>query len=261
MIQQSGFILIFIVFVFIYGCNPSDVPDETQELVQVSTINALMLGLYDGTTSLDELSQCGDFGIGTFNSLDGEMIFLSDTFYQVKADGKIYRPAGNTRTPFATVTTFAPETTTTIKVTSFEQLKNRLDSITPGHNLFYAIRIRGSFEWVKTRSVPAQEKPYPMLVDVTASQPVFEITAATGILCGFYCPPYVTGINVPGYHLHFLTEDKTSGGHLLDFENMEGVVELDQVNIFRMILPTEAGFLESELHKDLHNDLKTVEGE
>ena len=113
--RTSVFILLLISLYFIYGCNTSEIRTENQQLVQISTINALMLGVYDGTTTLDEVAEFGDFGIGTFNSLDGEMILLQDTFYQVKSDGKIYRPSGVMHTPFATVTDFNPEGSGNIK--------------------------------------------------------------------------------------------------------------------------------------------------
>ena len=87
----------------------------------------------------------------------------------------------------------------------------------PPKTCFYAVMIQGEFSYVKTRSVPAQEKPYPPLAEVTKNQPTFEFTDVTGTMVGFRCPPYVTGINVPGYHLHFLTDDRTAGGHLLEF--------------------------------------------
>lgn len=231
-----------------------------QSIVQVSTIDALMQGVYDGTTSLSELTGYGDFGIGTFHALDGEMVFLDGSFYQIKADGKIYSPEKNMLTPFATVTYFHPDMTTTMPAMSYDDFKSALESMMISSNLFYAIRLHGTFASVKTRSVPAQEKPYRPLIEVTATQPEFQAEAVTGTLSGFYCPPFVTGINVPGYHLHFLSDDKTFGGHVLEFEMEEGVLWLDQINHFRLTLPEEGGFLDTDLTNDLSDDLEEVEG-
>ena len=59
-----------------------------------------------GSSRSRELKKHGDFGIGTFDALDGEMIVLDGVVYQAKADGHIYQAADNLTTPFATVTYF-----------------------------------------------------------------------------------------------------------------------------------------------------------
>ena len=63
---------------------------DGETLVQVSTIDAILNGLYEGMTDFKTLQTYGDFGIGTFVGLDGEMISLDGRFYQVKADGIAY---------------------------------------------------------------------------------------------------------------------------------------------------------------------------
>lgn len=50
------------------------------EIFQLSTINALLEGVFDGNMSYGQLKQHGDFGIGTFNGLDGEMIAFDAAF-------------------------------------------------------------------------------------------------------------------------------------------------------------------------------------
>lgn len=250
-------IYLTILFV-IFSCSKGK--EHTQSIVQISTIDALMQGVYDGNTPLSELKGYGDFGIGTFHALEGEMILLDGSFYQVKADGKTYRPDEKVLTPFATVTFFHPEISYQVKVLSFSDFKSAIDSLMISCNLFYAIKLHGTFSRVKTRSVPAQQKPYPSLVKVTATQSEFEIKAVSGTLSGFYCPPFVTGINVPGYHIHFLSDDHTFGGHVLEFEMEEGTLWLDQINAVRLILPEEGGFLDTDLTNDLSDDLEQVEG-
>ena len=239
------------------GCSGT----KTQELVQISTIDALLQGVYDGNTSLQTLSENGNFGIGTLNGLDGELILLDGNFYQVRDDGKIYQPELSACSPFASVTYFNPEKELQVEALSFIGLKTKIDSLMPGINLFFGIKLSGNFKSVKTRSVPKQQQPYPPLVEVTANQPEFEATNISGTLVGFYCPPYVTGLNVPGYHLHFLSDKKDFGGHLLAFELESGTLHLDQINNFKLKLPEDEHFLNTTLDKDLSDDLKQVEGE
>lgn len=110
------------------------------------------------------------------------------------------------------------------------------------------------------RSVPAQEKPYPQLVEVTKNQPEFEFNDVKGTIAGFRCPSYVKGINVAGYHLHFLTEDKTGGGHVLEFSLIEGILALDYTSDFYLVLPREKGaFFSTDLSKEREEELKEVE--
>lgn len=255
LLSSKIYIVIFLLF---FACSKEE--EQPQSVVQIATIDALLQGVYDGTTTLSELSGYGDFGIGTFNTLDGEMILLNGEFYQIKADGKIYRPDKSVLTPFATVTYFDPEIRYNISAMSFTRLKAKIDSLMISPNLFYAIKVHGTFSRVKTRSVPAQQKPYPPLVEVTANQPEFEAQSVNGTLSGFYCPPYVTGINMPGYHLHFLSDDQNFGGHVLEFELSDGKLSLDQINNFRLILPEEGGFLDTDLSNDLSGDLEDAEG-
>lgn len=250
--------LFFVAFLSIFSCTKDEEPQQT--LVQVSTIDALMQGVYDGTTTLSELSSYGDFGIGTFNALDGEMVFMDGIFYQVKADGKIYKPEKSIFTPFAAVTYFNPEIKFNVSSMTYSGLKIAIDSLMTSSNLFYVIKLHGTFNRVKTRSVPMQQKPYPTLVEATANQPEFETQNVSGTLCGVYCPPFVTGINMVGYHLHFLSDDRDFGGHVLEFELANGELLLDQINDFRLILPEEGGFLQTDLTNDLTGDLEDVEG-
>lgn len=243
------------------GCTPS-APIQVQEqaLFQVSTIDALMQGVYDGNTSLKELAANGDFGIGTLNALDGELILENGQFFQVKSDGKVYRPSSETLTPFASVVKFAPEDSILVHDLDFPKMQHLVDSLMKSSNYFYAVRLEGKFESVHTRSVPAQQKPYPELVAVTKNQPEFNIAETTGKLTGFFCPEFVKGINIAGYHLHFLSDDKTSGGHLLGFKLKSGILKLDRITNFKMRLPESGAFQKSEFRTDRSVQVKEVEG-
>jgi len=243
------------------GASPAE-PEFDQDrevLFQVSTIDALLLSVYDGILTIGELKEKGDFGIGTFDKLEGEMLVVDGECYQVKVDGVAYIVPDEATTPFATVTFFDPDETVLIETANFSELKEILEASFPSKNVFYAVRIDGTFPYVKTRSVPAQERPYPLLVDVTANQTVFEFEDASGTVVGFWCPEFATGMNVPGYHLHFITDDRKAGGHILDLRVEGAEVALDVTpNIF-MALPTAGDFYDVDLSCDLQEDLERVE--
>lgn len=246
------------------GCSTTYVTNpiaQRETLVQISTIDALLNGVYDGVMSFETLKKYGDFGIGTFAGLDGEMVGFDGDFYQVKADGNAYPVNGSMETPFASVTFFDVDLSQPVpEGTDYAGLEEFLDGILPTSNIFYAIKIEGTFSYIKTRSVPGQEKPYPPLVEVTANQPTFEFNNIEGTIVGFRCPDYVSGVNVSGYHLHFLTKNQDAGGHVLEFEIEEATVFVDYTSGFLMILPgEESDFYNLDLTPDRQEELEEAE--
>ena len=234
----------------------------TQNIVtQVSTIDALLAGVYDGHVTLGRLLQHGNAGIGTFDKLDGEMVLIDGTVYQVKADGKVYRPSFRLTTPFAAVVDFKADRSISMnRPATIEDFEEAIDREFPNKNAFYAIRVQGFFSQMKTRSVPAQESPYPPLVKVVQHQPIFEMANVSGSIVGFRLPPYVKGINVPGYHLHFISDDLKSGGHVLSFVLKQGHVDVDVCNRFLLLLPEDISELgKIDLTKDRASELERVE--
>lgn len=207
-------------------------------LFQTSTIEALLEGNYDGEVTFDELSEGGDFGLGTIDALDGEMVALDGAFYQVKADGKAYPVDGGTRTPFAVVTFFEPDPPEKLEgPLDLAGLLPLVDGLVGGADGCCAVRVDGLFERVRTRSVPRQRKPYPTLVEVVEGQPTFELADVRGSLVGFRFPDYAGGLNVPGYHFHFITEDRSAGGHVLELRLMGGEIRVDREADLRLELP------------------------
>lgn len=231
------------------------------QLTQTSTIDALLAGVYDGEMSCAELLGLGDFGIGTFDRLDGEMVVLDGRVYQVKVDGKVYRPASGLKTPFAVVADFRADCQPEIAAgLDFSALKACLDELFPNPNQFLAFRFDGNFSRMKVRSVPAQEKPYRPLAEVIKKQRIYELGAVHGTIVGFRSPPFVKGINVPGYHFHFLDDRRQAGGHILDLETGSLVCQADRLNVFTLILPENAAALAGvDLGRDRSHALEKVE--
>lgn len=230
-------------------------------VTQISTIDAILAGAYDGTMTLHELATYGNFGIGTFDKLDGEMILLDGTFFQVKGNGNVVIPEPIVKTPFASVVQFEKDKTTDLPSgTDYTALKSIVDENAPNMNVFCAVKITGSFRTMRTRSVPAQKKPYPPLTEVTKHQAVFDLENVSGIVVGFRSPVYVKGLNVPGYHMHFISDDFRSGGHILAFELETGTADINICNRFLMILPEETNaFNRINLGIDRSRDLEKAE--
>jgi acetolactate decarboxylase len=255
--RLSSVLVAFVLVFLVSGCMPS-----TNGITQVATIDALLSGVYDGHMSLQALRRYGDFGLGTFESLDGEMILLDGTFYKVRADGVVIQPPLSEETPFASVTTFVSNHQETLTgPMDMAALEAQIDAIVPQPNRFAAFIVRGNFHTVQTRSIPAQSKPYPPLAEATKSQSIFDFSQVTGTVLGFRLPAFVDGVNVPGYHIHFLTDDHTGGGHVLAFEMTDGVLNVDTIHDWMHIyFPLESdAFGTADLAQDRSQELQDVE--
>ena len=232
------------------------------EFFQSSTVSALLQGVFDGDLTFGELAEHGDFGLGTFNSLDGEMILIDGDFYALRADGKAYPVAADWKTPFASVMFFEAEHEQDIAGpldrSAFETL---LDDLAPKKNGFYAIRLDGQFSYMMVRTVPRQKRPYPTLVEAVRDQPVFEYENITDTLLGFRLPDYTVGLNVPGYHLHFIDDARSCGGHMTDFTLATGHLALDHTIDLHLEIPeANPDFDAAELASgDVGGAIKTAE--
>lgn len=233
-------------------------------IYQVSTLNALMLGLYDGVTPVEEYLRNGDTGLGTLDRLDGEMITLDGVVYQVKDDGTVVIAEDTQTIPFGVVTDFAPESVETLAgplvgMDALTAYVDALPEIAENKNRMYVIKLTGHFDAVRTRSVPAQDKPYQPLHEVTQTQSEFSFEALDGTVVGVYFPDYLASVNMHGWHFHFLSEDKTKGGHLLDAEVASGIVEVDTIDQLMLALPDTADFASAHLCTDLAEAIESAE--
>jgi acetolactate decarboxylase len=222
--------------------------DKNETVFQTSTLSALMEGVYDGNTTFAELKKEGDFGLGTLNGLDGEMVGFGGAFYQITSDGKAHEIPDDALTPFAVVTFFEPDKTVAIDgPLGCGDLEKYILKQLPSDNIFYAIKIDGKFESVKTRSVPKQSEPFPLLAEVVKIQSVFELENVEGTIAGYWFPDYLSAVNAAGFHFHFLTADKKTGGHVLDCRAGKVKIGIDYNDDLQISLPKTENFLDADL--------------
>jgi acetolactate decarboxylase len=234
---------------------------EPHVLFQASTIGALLDGAFEGDLSFGELAEHGDLGLGTLNHLDGEMIAIEGEFFRADVDGNASRIGPEERTPFAVVTRFEPTIDEQLpdEELGHEELLARLDELAPDDASSCAIRLDGRFDLVRARSVPRQEPPYRPLTEVVADQHVFELREVEGTMLGFRFPTYVEGIEVAGYHLHFISADRSRGGHVLDSCSRGLPVRLDPSNDLHVELPPEVDLGDPALAAQTHAAVEFVE--
>jgi acetolactate decarboxylase len=230
-------------------------------LYQVSTATALVQGIYQGAVRVRTLREHGDHGLGTFENLDGEMVVVDGHFFQVRSDGSVRECEDDMLSPFAVITRFTPEAALTLDHCSdLSHLTSRFDALRRSENVFIALRVDGHFHYVHTRAMCRTEEGVP-LVQAAAVQPEFELHDVSGTLVGFWTPEYARMLNVPGYHLHFLSADRKTGGHLLQCRGTNLRLQIQTEGEYRIALPETEDFLSADLRRDPGADLAQAEGE
>ncbi|MBL9123375.1 MAG: acetolactate decarboxylase [Planctomycetaceae bacterium] len=250
---QARWIALAAIAAHAAGCSPLQEPPARaptprsvavdDALVQFSLVAALAAGDYVAGPTLGEVLTQGDFGVGTFSRLAGEMIVLEGAIYQAHVDGTIHRVSLDDTTPFAAVKFFTEDGRIEgLAAPSLDVLDRRLDEQLARRNVPYAIRIDGEFAALTLRSVAAQSPPFKPLVDVVKQQVTWSHQNVRGTLVGLRCPPWVGTLNVAGYHWHFLSDDRQIGGHVLACELSRGTLRYDECSSLVLHLPRSREF-------------------
>lgn len=228
-------------------------------LFQVSTSAALVEGLYQGAVRVSRLLRHGDFGLGTFVDLDGEMVVVEGICYRVTADGLVSTVEGDRLIPYAVVTRFTPEFANgSQQFNSFSELVVLCDALRSSENVFYAFRVEGKFTFVKTRVMKAV--PHGIgLKAASSEQEEFTFEDQGGTLVGLWSPGFAGSFSVPGYHFHFLSADRKRGGHVLECKAEDATIGGCAMHEMHVSLPETAEFLKADLSRDPNDDLMSAE--
>ena len=230
-------------------------------LYQVSTATALVEGIYQGAVQVAVLREHGDLGLGTFESLDGEMVVVDGHFFQVRSDGSVREVEDNVLSPFAAVTAFSPDQSITLdNCPDLSYLTSQFDALRQSDNFFFALRVDGTFDHLHARAMRRTKEGVP-LVQAAAVQPEFEFNNISGTFVGFWTPEYAKSLNVPGYHLHFISDDRTRGGHVLQCRGKSLRLQIQREGDYHIALPETEDFLKANLRRDPTAALAKAEGE
>jgi acetolactate decarboxylase len=226
---------------------------------QVSTSGALVAGVYDREVSVQTVLDHGDFGLGTFANLDGEMVVVDGRVYRIRGSGRVTEAAREAGIPFAVVTWFKPDVEVSItSVASFRDLEASCDGFRRSGNIFYALRLDGRFNWVRTRAVNPPQ-PGTRLVEAAKAQSEFTFADVDGTLVGLWSPGFASAFSVAGYHFHFLSADRQHGGHLLDVQADTLRLKVEALTSFHLALPESEAFLKADLGKNTAEELAYAE--
>jgi acetolactate decarboxylase len=232
---------------------------QVHTLFQVSTSGALVAGVYAGAVCVGTVLKHGDFGLGTFADLDGEMVVLDGHAYQVRCSGCVGDAGANAQAPFAVVTRFSPQTDVEVgPIATFRDLEAQCDGFRNSGNLFYAFRLDGRFSSVRTRAVSPPERG-ERLVEAAKSQSEFRFNDIDGTLVGLWSPGFSSAFSVAGYHFHFISKDRQHGGHLLDCSANRLRLRAEALTDFHLALPETENFLRADLSRDTAQELAYAE--
>lgn len=213
-------------------------PGESEDLpsygeyYQVSTYDRLADGVFGGGITIEQLLEHGDYGIGTVEGIDGEMIIVDGTAYRAGTDlTPVEVPAG-TMIPFAMITELSFSIGYGVSnIDNYTEFKEQFGSLANSDICIgYGILMEAEFQSLTIRSVPGQNEPYPPLTDVIANQTTMVLHNVTGTMIGFLFSDSIEGANLPGFHMHFISDDLSYGGHVLDFSVDDAEMIASQLN-------------------------------
>lgn len=230
-------------------------------IYQYSLMSALLVGETQGGLALEELTKRGDFGVGTFELVDGEMVMLNGIAYHMKHDGSTSVVPPDTILPYATVTFFKPTIMSEASHFTKDELQRHIEEVTPrAGNYFLAIRLDGKFKKMKVRVIKAQDVPGESIVEtVRKNQREIETENVVGTIIGFRAPECYQGVTVAGYHLHFINKERNVGGHCLAYEIEHVNIQVSIIRKLHTELPDREDFYKADLSLN-HEGIVSVEG-
>jgi len=217
----------------------TEVVEKSDIFYHYSIWHAFVNKIFEGDITAAEVKANGDIGLGSYNLLDGELIMLDGKLYQAKEDGSVITPTDDTKVVYANATFFDTDDSFELgEIADYETLRKHINEKLETKNMFYAFKIHGEFTKIKCGGLHKQEKPFKDGLDVLIpNRPIFERENFSGTMVSFFCPEFIGDINASGYHLHFVSDDETFAGHVMEFEAKSLRVEIDQIHEYKFVLP------------------------
>jgi len=210
----------------------------------VSVVDALFNNVLESNISVSDVLKHGGFGIGTLDSVEGEMVIYENSVYTATGEGDLHCVEGSSKTPMAIVTNFIPSISIEAKNVSFKKLLEIIDDKIINKNLLYAVKIEGVLSEIVLRCHDKQSRPFDEFKVILNKSKIFKKNNIKGVLVGFKLPHYIKNVNLVGYHFHFVDEKRKIGGHVYDGLFDKANVEISVHHSF---------FVELNNHEDFAN--------
>lgn len=243
-----------------YAPSVAPIPVPGAAVTQFAVLDALLAGAYESGLRVSEACAVGDFGLGCVDHLGGEVVILDASAIECTLDGPPAVMRSDEILPFAIICRFPDVPASEVHGRDFAGFAASVDDALTSRNLFHAVRFDGMLSGVRVRVTPRQHRPLPPLAEVTSHQVETAANSIRGTLVGFWTPAIYQGIAVAGLHLHFLSEDRSLGGHVLDLAVDAGELRVAAFARFDLRLPTDELFLGTELTHAEDHRIVAVEG-
>ncbi|MDQ1084541.1 MULTISPECIES: acetolactate decarboxylase [Microbacterium] len=229
-------------------------------VTQFAVLDALLAGVFSQGSPVADVRAAGDTGVGCCEGLGGEVVIVDGAVYECTADGPPRLMAEEELLPFVDVCFFGDAIETSVSDLDLPGLDTAVQQGLLSRNLFHAVRVDGTIARVLTRVPRPQRPPFRPLAEVAAEQIETTTLDCPGSLVGFWMPRIYQGITVAGLHLHFLSDDRSIGGHVLDLRIGEARLRVSAFADLHLRLPREGEFLSTELTHDDDRRIVAVEG-
>lgn len=212
-------------------------------LFQVSFTDAIMSGLQNGTADAADLVREGKYGLGTPVMPGGELIIVDGEVYVCNPCGKTTKVRGDTSVNFAVVADESESFSFELENTEgYENVRKKIERMiteSAGNlNHFCLAIMRGRFARVniRTNEFHISDGKYVFPQEYSDHEELH----ATAV--GFYCPEYTAGLNMPGWHFHIISDDRRTGGHVMDMSPGKVAVSITVLTEWKLRLPNNEEF-------------------
>jgi len=232
-------------------------------LYQLALFQSVAQGEYYGFRTVAQFKELGDIGMGIFEAVNGELIMLDGIVYQALSDGSVIVPSDDVLIPYGNAAFFEADMQIDhVTASGFPELETILNEqvVRTGLNQFFIVKITGYFPYVAVRSELKQEEPFRMLnIALRTDQRKYEYYDIDGTIVGLYCPPYMQSMNAPGWHFHFISGDRTKGGHMTDGALSDCSVQVNRISRFTVEIPDSDSFNKKDLGQDVMAAIREAE--
>ena len=235
-------------------------PLQAGPVTQFAVLDALMTGVYSSGVPVSRLREWGDTGIGCCEGLGGEVLLIDGEAFECTVDSAPRRMTDDETLPFADVCHFGDVAGESLEDANLDAVTTAVENRLLSKNLFHAVRIDGAMARVRTRVTAREGGPARPLAAVAADQVETETVDRTGVLIGFWMPAIYQGITVAGLHLHFLSDDRRVGGHVLAVRVDAAILRVSAFARFSLQLPLDGDFLSTELTHGEDHRISAIEG-
>ena len=190
------------------------------EVDQTRTAGQLFNGDYSASTSAGREFGGSRLGLGVMHDLEGEVVSVRGRTWRIPVEGTPIEVGAEEGIAFGVAAHGGREHAFEIAPGRdtdgmLEAIDAYLQATHVDHeHVVCAVEIEGEFTDVTLRTVAPPTHDHESLGEIIDDETRFAFSTWSGVLVGFRFPDHTSGDTIPGLHLHGLSADRMSGGHV-----------------------------------------------